>query len=371
MDTRNIIIERAHKPTAEEFVQLMSKTEILLNDYAQNHTKLDHLSPKEVEKLSLSTIQKACEHTSFDPKKIYLVEAQSFPDIVAHQNYGVEVKCTQKDHWTSTGSSIIESTRVKGVERIYMLFGKLGGAPAKFKCRPYDQVLSGITVTHSPRYLIDMMLKDGESIFDKMGTTYDELRTSPHSISQVRRYYREKTNPNKEMPWWLADGRDEEALTAGISLRTWEALSDREKEWTLALLLYLFPKEIIQRNYKRIALWCATSISLLLYNARDFFSAGGQGKYLKSPSGVIEELQPRLPHTHIHFVNQAARQWMYIQNADFLEQLNPFLEEVNPYLIAEGKKPSNVYQQWTAQVSELLAPTPFASWISEGKEILT
>lgn len=131
---------------------------------------------------------------------------------------------------------------------------KAGGAPfAEFKCRPYDQVLSGITVTHSPRYLIDMMLKEGDSIFDKMGTTYDELRTSPHSISQVRSYYREKTNPNKEMPWWLTDGRDEDALTAGISIRTWEALSDKEKGVDIGFAAFTsFQKEIIQRNYKRI-----------------------------------------------------------------------------------------------------------------------
>ena len=78
------------------------------------------------------------------------------------------------------------------VDDIYMLFGKLGGKVPEFKCRPYEEVLCDIAVTHSPRYLINMELSENETIFSKMGTTYDEFRTSADSISQVRKYYRER-----------------------------------------------------------------------------------------------------------------------------------------------------------------------------------
>ena len=58
---------------------------------------------------------------------------------------------------------------MNGIERIYMTFGKLGGNPIEFLSKPYEQCLYGIAVTHMPRYLIDMRLNQGETIFDKMG----------------------------------------------------------------------------------------------------------------------------------------------------------------------------------------------------------
>ena len=46
-----------------------------------------------------------------------------------------------------------------------MLFGKLGGKTAEFKCRPYEDCLSDIAVTHSPRYLINMELTKEQDYF--------------------------------------------------------------------------------------------------------------------------------------------------------------------------------------------------------------
>lgn len=91
-----------------------------------------------------------------------LVSGHVFPDIILHEcNYGVEIKSTQKDAWTSTGSSIVESSRSEKANRIYLLFGKLGGEP-EFRCKPYQQCLSNIAVTHAPRYLIDMNLRTND-----------------------------------------------------------------------------------------------------------------------------------------------------------------------------------------------------------------
>lgn len=79
-----------------------------------------------------------------------------------------------------------------------MLFGKLGGSP-EFRCRPYEECLYDITVTHSPRYLIDMDIDKDNTIFAKMHTTYNKLRTSDDSIAQVRKYYRDLIKMNVEM----------------------------------------------------------------------------------------------------------------------------------------------------------------------------
>ena len=86
------------------------------------------------------------------------------------------------------------------VDDIYMLFGKLGGNVPQFKCRPYQDVLYDIAVTHSPRYLINMEIESKDTIFSKMGTTYDEFRVSPDSISKVRKYYRELAVQKKRQP---------------------------------------------------------------------------------------------------------------------------------------------------------------------------
>ena len=120
----------------------------------------------------------------------------------------MEVKSTKADSWTSTGSSIVESTRIKEVESIYMLFGKLGGEHAEFRCRPYEQCLSNIAVTHSPRYLIDMNLED--TVFDKMKVEYNTFRLleETEKIAKVRDYYK-KVYATKgkgktyQMPWWM------------------------------------------------------------------------------------------------------------------------------------------------------------------------
>lgn len=77
-----------------------------------------------------------------------------------------------------------------------LVIGKLGGNPPEFRCRPYQEVLSDIAVTHSPRYLINMELQHGETIFDKMNTTYDEFRTTENNIAKVREYYYELEHKN-------------------------------------------------------------------------------------------------------------------------------------------------------------------------------
>src|SRR5690554_5148707 len=120
---------------------------------------------------------------------IELIGGQKFPDIIAKKYYGVEIKTTTKNHWRTTGNSIMESTRIEDVERIYMLFGKLG-APIKFKSRIYQECLAEVVVTHSPRYLIDMNLEEGNTIFDKINTPYDILRRSESPAKPIINYYR-------------------------------------------------------------------------------------------------------------------------------------------------------------------------------------
>ncbi len=193
----NIIAVRKRGITLahEAFADLMSRTENILNDEARARPQdYKQLTASSLECCALNKIKMACACSPFDAEEVQLISGQRFPDIVANQFYGIEVKSTKDNHWTSTGSSIVETTRVENVDDIYLLFGKLGGDIPQFKCRPYQDVLYDIAVTHSPRYLINMELGKDETIFSKMGTSYDSFRMSADNISLVRKYYREKQN---------------------------------------------------------------------------------------------------------------------------------------------------------------------------------
>lgn len=285
-------IDQANKA----FQDFMSLAELEINQRAkEDPLSFRNATPRGVENLSLKVLQDIAPQTPFRANKIVLNKAQFFPDILAEQYYGVEVKCTKEDHWTSTGSSIIESTRADLVESIYMLFGKLGGACPEFRCKPYEHCLVNIAVTHSPRYLINMNIDPSETIFAKMGVNYDEFRVSSSSIEQVRQYYRRRALEagKQEMPWWI--GSEAEGNTTSVVLRLWSDLTDEEKKKLRAYIFLLFP-EVLRSEYKSVALWLCTRFSVLLHNARDAFSASGQykkvdGKLLSRPiPHIIGEL---------------------------------------------------------------------------------
>lgn len=98
-----------------------------LNDKAEGRADLYHkMKPSEVEQLSYISMVEVAPSVGFPKERIELISGHVFPDILLHNTrYGVEIKSTQKDAWTSVGSSIIESTRDKDTERIYMLFADI------------------------------------------------------------------------------------------------------------------------------------------------------------------------------------------------------------------------------------------------------
>lgn len=195
----------------------------------------------------------------------------AFPDIVARRYFGVEVKMTKKDDWRSTGNSVREFSRVDGIERIYMLFGKFGGT-FDVRTRPYQKCLSEVAVTHSPRYLIDMKLADGHSIFDKMGTSYDALRHDPQIIPRIKSYYRSQLKEGQEL-WWL---QDDTALSPII--KPFSGLTEAERHRLKLESFVLFP-EILggsRTKYERVAAYWIAEHGVVSASMRDNFTAGGR-----------------------------------------------------------------------------------------------
>lgn len=273
-----MIVSVNPKPSMSEFELLMNNTDRLLNEDALNRPEYYATrggSPLEDD--VKAALEESAKGTSFE-NTIEKVSGQKFSDIVAAKFYGVEVKSTKENHWTSTGSSILETTRLSDVERIYMTFGKLGGNPIEFLSKPYEQCLYGIAVTHMPRYLIDMRLGDGETIFDKIGIAYDDLRQMDNPIAPVSKYYRSKLKPGESL-WWASDSADE---TVSATIKLWKNVSADEKCKYTIYGCVNFP-EIFSGDYDRYALWL-TSQGVVDPHIRDQFSAGGK-ELMTMPDG--------------------------------------------------------------------------------------
>jgi len=290
---RNRSITEANKA----FDDFMSKTEKCFNERSKANPKLyKGISSGDLEIVTEQILKEIAPQTPFRKEEIRLVAGHSFPDIMSEKYYGVEVKSTKEDKWTSTGSSIVETTRDQFVENIYMLFGKLGGNPPAFKCRPYQDCLSNIAVTHSPRYIIDMEIKDKKSqtIFDKLNVSYDEFSQDENKIEIVRDYYiRQSRKEGKhEMPWWVGKKTIETDYYEDIpAIQLMNNKSADEIKWLKAEMVILFP-QVINGDYSEAALWLCTHRYLLSLNLRDLFSAGGQwnslnGKKLDIPLPAV------------------------------------------------------------------------------------
>lgn len=307
---------RAH----ETFAALMQKTESMMNDKAKAYPKdFAKLSPSALESCSVENIREACMDTPFRADEVKLISGHKFPDIVAEEYYGIEVKSTVSDKWKSIGSSILETTRIESVEDIYMLFGKLGGEYPEFKCRPYQDVLYEIGITHSPRYQIDMEIDAKESIFNKIGIPYDEFRKLDKPIAAAINYYRKKASEKgvTEMPWWIDDEDPDKAHS--FNIRLWKNLTPEEKRELTEKCMILFPESMSPKNsktkYDKATLWLCSYSQVVNPNIRDMYSAGGRithvdGMELESPLSQVfcnivkysEDIKAILSHPSVEFL---------------------------------------------------------------------
>lgn len=269
-----MIISVNSDPNRNEFDLLLSSTITELNVHAKSSSKkVATLLGRNLEPFVKDIMSEIAVGTPFE-NSIELIGGQKFPDIVANKYYGIEVKTTTQNHWKTTGNSVLESTRVNDVERIFMLFAKLA-SPIEFRCRPYEEVLSEVVVTHSPRYLIDMNLEKGKTIFDKIKMPYDTLRKKENPIKPLVNYYKSKLKVGEEL-WWMdsENGND----SSNIVIRIWNNLPQNEKQELKNSSMIFFPELFGNRSdkFNRVAIWLATRKSIVCPNIRDLFTAGGK-----------------------------------------------------------------------------------------------
>lgn len=270
-----MIISNNNRANQKEFEDILKEiTKKLNKDAIRRPEYYKSRGGTKLEEDVYMLLLKVTKGTKFE-NTIEIVSGQRFPDIVANGYYGVEVKTTKSNSWTSTGSSIVESTRVEGVEKIYLLFGKLS-TPIKFKTKPYESCLSDIVVTHSPRYKIDMNLGENETIFEKMNVRYEVFRKTQNSINIVKDYYKKNLQPGQNLWWVDSEPIDEQAVSPVV--RMWNTLSVEEKRELQIMGFCWFPEIFGASNnkYSRFALWLVTRKGVVVTSLRDIFTAGGR-----------------------------------------------------------------------------------------------
>lgn len=285
-------LETAPDKAKAAFVEFMSLSQKCYNEHSISEPKrYANRNAQEIEKDTVQILEEVKPKTAFENSKIELKSGHFFPDIIAGNHYGIEVKTTKEDKWTSLGNSIFEGVSNNDIRNIYIMFGNLGSVPPQFRFRPYQDCLKNIAVTHSPRYMIDMEIADGKekNIFQKMNTTYECYKEMPdiEKIALMRAHYlKQSKRGDYEMPWWMGE-------TEGITkLSFFSEAKPYEKKEMISRALILFPSLFHNRadrnKYKPLALWLCTRYGRLLYNVRDEFSGSGQlqcvnGKKLKTP----------------------------------------------------------------------------------------
>ena len=324
-----MIISTNREPSLEEFEILCNTMCKYMNDKAK--AEPEYYLSKGAQKLEPEVklaLDIAAKGTKFE-NTIEIISGQRFPDIVAAKYYGVEVKSTKDDKWTMIGGSVAEGTRVEDVEHIFILFGKLH-KPVEFKTRRYEDCLCDIAVTHSPRYKIDMELKQGDTIFDKMGITYDEMRKLDNPIDPVVKYFRSILKPGESL-WWV-NGEDATAGETPAKIRMWKTLSKSEREELIAQGFALFPELFSNspNKYERFTLWLVANHGVVSSSMRDPFSAGGQidfevngrlYQHLPKKYGQLAASKDRVEEIVMTIDGQTLTATWHVVNADFQNRM--------------------------------------------------
>lgn len=265
-----ISTEETHK----QFTKLLDATcKSMDDDIFENYEFYRNNSGKKMELIVVQNLQAHAKGTIFENEIRLANSDREFPDIIIGNIYGVEVK-TSNSSWKSVGSSIMESTRVYGIEKIYIFFGNLSPKEAGFKVKLYENSLNNIAVTHSPRYSIDMKLEEDETIFKKMDTTYDEFRSDDDPTGVLKKYYR-KILPEGQTLWWLGN----EVTTEPSVLTMWNVLDKQKQNELIVQGLCQFPELIDgdkRTKYNRMSFWLVMEHGIIPHALRDKFSSGGK-----------------------------------------------------------------------------------------------
>lgn len=203
--------------------------------------------------------------------------AQGFPDIAVGR-FGVEVKFTTNDTWLSIANSVLETNRVAEVEKVFIVFGKMGGVPL-VRWSSYEDCVVHVRTSHVPRFEVEVPPANGAiPLFQQMGVQYDTFRQLPMSekMKYIREYARGRLKKGERL-WWLEDSAEPEH-TLPMQARLYTKLPMDEKTRLRAEAVLLCPRIVesgrSRDKYDDVVLYLLTYRGVLCHQARDLFSAG-------------------------------------------------------------------------------------------------
>lgn len=278
-------------------------------------------SPTGFEKLVLEASQKVIHDENLLCETIYKEGSIDFPDIVfdfSGRKFGIEVKSSTSaklsdNTWTILGNSILGSTRID-VEDTHIVYVKVNKNGCFVKSARYEDAVSDIVVTHSPRYKINLAQEPDESFFVRSGIAYDEINRSDDPIGLVTDYFRNQG----ETAWWIAE-------STPATIRGWREVDLQERNEILATAYLLFPELLYSKSndkYKRFSKWLAANYSVVDTSLRDRFTAGGRIS-ITDEDNYFEEL-PRIYETFNKLLPEFKKQLREISKNELQEYWNNY-----------------------------------------------
>lgn len=203
----------------------------------------------------------------------YTPGSHAFPDVVVdfgvNGRYGIEVKSSSSitsKSWKINGNSVLGSTK-QAVVDTYIVFGKTAIGHQEFRYKRYEEAVSNVGVTHSPRYMIDMEIDPGETFFARSGLSYQQISKSGNPIGLITDYFKAQGL----RAWWLAE-------STPAAIRMFSELSAQERAEMIGYCFAHFPEVFSSsvKKYQRSALWLTMKQSVVSTSLRDNFSASGR-----------------------------------------------------------------------------------------------
>ncbi|WP_180066056.1 hypothetical protein [Acinetobacter sp. YH16037] len=213
----------------------------------------------------------------------YDEDAHRFPDVIINTpygNWGIEVKSSKSKNWETLGGSINESTKVSGLNEIFILFGKNIDNQINIKIKEFSKCVKSVAVTHSPRYLIDMEIDNGKDIFSLLNTTYQSVCNHNQPFDIFKEYFKEKARRSNTKFWFLSDDENERSSETYQELewKFFNGLTSREKIELISEAIILYPFDLFGSTktiYDNSNLFFLGR-NIISNSMRDNFTAGGQ-----------------------------------------------------------------------------------------------
>lgn len=263
-------------------------------------------------------VYKALVKAGINQNHIYH-SVQKFPDFVitdvtTGKKIGLEVKKTESKKWKVPGGSIYESLRNE-IEETYVIMGKWGDVP-ETRLKRYKECIEDLTVTHSPRFQLNMELEKGEDYLTK-NKAQDLLNMSEGA--ELNRRIRELLRSSKST-WY-----SEDAITA------YTDLDCEEKGKYLNDGVALFP-EVLGGDYGKFTPWMIYKCLVWCGNVRDIFSAGGtvlfNDVYISAVMNRVLNNSDKIFDRIVNMTTEEEVQYWGIMSCDIVDRLNTWIELV-------------------------------------------